>query len=79
MWYMEQLKRDQDEHCLYIYNDFSGYGVTEVMENQVRKQPSSETPLLTNTASWWSLIKSSRRRLGLLSHSGRNWRVSRCF
>lgn len=38
MWYGEQLRRDQDEHGLYIYNDFSGYGVTEVMENQVRRQ-----------------------------------------
>ncbi|OBT95029.1 hypothetical protein VE01_07400 [Pseudogymnoascus verrucosus] len=26
-------KRNQDVHGLYIYNDFSGYGVTEVMEN----------------------------------------------
>lgn len=28
-------KRNQDVHGLYIYNDFSGYGVTEVMENLV--------------------------------------------
>jgi hypothetical protein len=28
-------KRDQDLHGMYIYNDFSGYGVTEVMENLV--------------------------------------------
>ncbi|KAL9117753.1 MAG: hypothetical protein Q9187_005708 [Circinaria calcarea] len=34
-WFEEQMKRDQDEHGLYIYNDFSGYGATEVMENQL--------------------------------------------
>jgi hypothetical protein len=28
-------KRDQDLHDMYIYNDFSGYGVTEVLENEV--------------------------------------------
>jgi hypothetical protein len=28
-------KRDQDMQGMYIYNDFSGYGVTEVMENMV--------------------------------------------
>ncbi|RFU36323.1 hypothetical protein B7463_g116, partial [Scytalidium lignicola] len=26
-------KRDQDAHDMYIYNDFSGYGVIEVLEN----------------------------------------------
>jgi hypothetical protein len=31
----EVSKRDQDSHGMYIYNDFSGYGVTEVMENVV--------------------------------------------
>jgi hypothetical protein len=31
----EVNKRDQDLHGMYIYNDFSGYGVTEVMENLV--------------------------------------------
>ena len=31
----EVEKRDQDMHGMYIYNDFSGYGVTEVMENMV--------------------------------------------
>ena len=30
-------KRDQDTHGMYIYNDFSGYGVTEVLENTVRQ------------------------------------------
>jgi hypothetical protein len=28
-------KRDQDCHNMYIYNDWTGYGVTEVMENMV--------------------------------------------
>jgi hypothetical protein len=30
-------KRDQDMHGMHIYNDFSGYGVTEVLENTVRQ------------------------------------------
>lgn len=29
----EQDKRDQDSHNMYIYNDFSGYGSTEMIEN----------------------------------------------
>jgi hypothetical protein len=33
----EQEKRDQDIHDVYIYNDFSGYGVTEMMDNFVRQ------------------------------------------
>lgn len=37
LWLNEQLKRDQDEWGLYICNDFSGYGVLEVMENQVSR------------------------------------------
>ena len=32
-WYDEQMKRDQDSFGMYIYNDFSGYGVMEEMEN----------------------------------------------
>jgi len=31
----EQDKRDQDCHNMYIYNDFSGYGCTEMLENMV--------------------------------------------
>lgn len=31
----EQDKRDQDYHDMYIYNDFSGYGSTEMIENLV--------------------------------------------
>ena len=31
----EQQKRDQDCHNMYIYNDFSGYGCTEMLENLV--------------------------------------------
>lgn len=31
----EQNKRNQDFHDMYIYNDFSGYGSTEMMENMV--------------------------------------------
>lgn len=29
-------KRDQDEHDLHIYNDFSAYGINEVVDNWVR-------------------------------------------
>lgn len=34
-WVEEQAKRDQDNFDMYIYNDFSGYGTKEVMENMV--------------------------------------------
>jgi len=36
---LEVDKRDQDTHDMYIYNDFSGYGVTEVLENIVSQCP----------------------------------------
>jgi hypothetical protein len=32
----EQEKRDQDYYDMYICNDFSGYGCTEMLENMVR-------------------------------------------
>ena len=32
----EQENRDPDAHDMYIYNDFSGYGTTEVFANMVR-------------------------------------------
>lgn len=31
-WQTEQAKRDQDNFDMYIFNDWSGYGVVEVME-----------------------------------------------
>jgi len=31
----EQEKREQDMHHMYIYNDFSGYGCSEMIENFV--------------------------------------------
>ena len=34
-WIDEQGKRDQDDFHMHIYSDFSGYGIVEVMENQV--------------------------------------------
>ncbi len=34
-WQMEAEKRDQDAFGVYLYNDFTAYGLTEVMENQV--------------------------------------------
>ncbi|KAM0289769.1 hypothetical protein ACHAO9_005646 [Fusarium lateritium] len=32
-WQQEALKRNQDEFAMHIYNDFTGYGMHEVMEN----------------------------------------------
>lgn len=32
-WTQETLKRDQDDFNMHIYNDFSNFGVIEVMEN----------------------------------------------
>ncbi|KAM0247173.1 hypothetical protein ACHAP5_004252 [Fusarium lateritium] len=32
-WQQEALKRNQDEFDMHIYNDFTGYGMHEVMEN----------------------------------------------
>jgi hypothetical protein len=37
--YWEQEKRDQDVHGVYIYNDWSGWGATEVLENMVSLSP----------------------------------------
>jgi hypothetical protein len=32
----EQENRDPDAHNMYIYNDFAGYGITEIFANMVR-------------------------------------------
>jgi hypothetical protein len=34
-WQIEALKRDQDDFDLHIYNDFTAYGMHELMENIV--------------------------------------------
>jgi hypothetical protein len=38
-WTQETLKRDQDDFNMHIYNDFSNYGMVEVMENIVSWLP----------------------------------------
>ena len=43
---VEQDKRDQDRHEMYIYNDFSGYGCTEMIENLVSSLPACCSSLL---------------------------------
>lgn len=35
-WVDEQSKRDQDSFGMHIFSDWSGNGIVEVMENQVR-------------------------------------------
>ena len=35
-WMSEQAKRDQDLFGTYMYNDWTGYGIYEIFENQVR-------------------------------------------
>ena len=35
-WRVEKEKRDQDAYGMYIFNDWTGYGICEVMENMVR-------------------------------------------
>jgi hypothetical protein len=39
----EQENRDPDAHNMYIYNDFAGYGITEIFANMVR----TSSPLLS--------------------------------
>lgn len=34
-WQIQAENRDQDAFGVYMYNDFTAYGLTEVMENQV--------------------------------------------
>ncbi|MCJ1380156.1 hypothetical protein MMC17_003259 [Xylographa soralifera] len=34
-YWEEQMKRDQDNFQMHIYEDWNGYGITEVMENQL--------------------------------------------
>ena len=35
-WGLEQFQRDPDNFRMHIFNDWSGYGACEVMENMVR-------------------------------------------
>jgi hypothetical protein len=42
-------KRDQDMHDMYIYNDFTGYGIKEVLENTASQLFLSTSCFLTQT------------------------------
>lgn len=46
----EQQKRDQQFHGMYIYNDWTGYGMTEVMDNYVSCQIFAEAAKDKNRA-----------------------------
>ena len=35
-WFQEQLKREPNEFDMHIYEDFSGYGQLEILQNAVR-------------------------------------------
>lgn len=35
-WRVQKEKRDQDAFGMYIFNDWTGYGICEVIENMVR-------------------------------------------
>lgn len=37
-WGLERMDRDQDNFKMHIFNDWSGYGTCEVMENMVRRR-----------------------------------------
>ena len=47
-WMIEQAKRDQDRFDLYVYNDYTGYGIHEIIENQVRLAPYPSRPYQTS-------------------------------
>ncbi|KAF5000513.1 hypothetical protein FGRMN_1680 [Fusarium graminum] len=49
---LEALKRDQDDFDLHIYNDFTGYGMHEVMENAFAQFDSVFKPKASYRDTW---------------------------
>lgn len=88
-WTQQQEKRCQDNYNMYIFNDWNGYGISEVIENIVcvhaifgeRRGDDG-----ANESSSWVLLSSRRRRKlrgnGRIGRPywlcGRMWRVRRC-
>ena len=72
-WDLEQFQRDQDMFRMYIFEDWSGYGVCEVMENMVRNRVICYIVTTTTDvhSSWPSIGRQSRRprTFGPFGHS----------
>lgn len=69
-------KRDPDMHGMYIYNDFAGYGITEVMENMASRNIPDESGHFTNCNSLLNSTCSFSRRMYPQLRNGRLLRPS---
>lgn len=87
-WTLQQQKRCQDNYDMHIFNDWNGYGISEVIENIVCVHVNSGDRRGDEGADESSFLRllSSRRRRNTRKHrrigrqywlSGRMWRVQR--
>jgi hypothetical protein len=63
-WQQEALKRNQDEFDMHIYNDFTGYGMHELMENIVSRPQDFEliqVSLLVKVCAVWLSLQADRQ------------------
>ena len=62
-WTKQQQKRCQDNYNMHIFNDWNGYGISEVIETIVREDSFArvEDSMRANIDSSWPLRKSQRK------------------
>lgn len=56
-WQEQQAKRDQDMFGMYIFNDWSGYGTAEVMENMLLAFDKDAKKKVTEPMVLWSHVE----------------------
>ncbi|RDL36218.1 Uncharacterized protein BP5553_06830 [Venustampulla echinocandica] len=64
----EVNKRDPDMHNMYIYNDFSGYGVIEVLENMLAEFNKLIFKKDVSPFKKWALVEGLATYLGMCDH-----------
>jgi hypothetical protein len=67
-WQSERLKRCQDEYGVYFYNDYSGYGMMECVDNILLALDKELSKKRVNSAALWALVEG----LGLFFGCGEN-------
>lgn len=77
-YYLEAQMRHQDKFGLHIYNDFTGYGMQEVIENLVRRSIPFSTKFYKLMIQGYNLFSTSLAspRTEMLIYSGRISKLS---
>jgi hypothetical protein len=56
-WQSERLKRCQDEYGVYFYNDYSGYGMMECVDNILLALDKELSKKRVHNAALWALVE----------------------